>query len=432
MPIRLSIFAALAVAAMAVAADNWPEFRGPHGDGHADASGLPTTWSETQNVRWKTAIHDKGWSSPVVWGNQVWMTTATEKGDKCWAVAVDRETGKVIHDILLFEVNVKPLPPKKTSPSIMTPYEEWVAFNSYASPTPAIEEGRVYVHFGATGTVCLDTGTGKVLWKRTDLPCGHHRGAASSPILYGDLLILTFDGFDVQYLAALNKKTGDTVWKKDRNFHPAERNGDQRKAYSTPLVIEVAGKPQLISPSAEATAAYDPKTGDEIWRVNHGGMNTGIRPVFGHGLVFTGSSDGGDGLVAIRPDGNGNVTKSHVQWKTKAGVPNRSSVLLAGDNLLMINSGGIATCLNVNDGKEKKKLRLESRGANFWASPILAEGRVYAFDDAGGGFVLSADDKLDVIALNKLDSGGRATPAAVGNALYVRTFTHLYRIESAK
>jgi outer membrane protein assembly factor BamB len=362
----------------------------------------------------------------------VWVTTATETGDKLYAVGIDRETGKVVHDVLLFEVKVGARAAKKAPPSIMAPYEEWAAFNSYASPTPAVEEGRVYAHFGAAGTACLDTATGEVLWKQTDLKCGHHRGPASSPILHGDLVILTFDGFDVQYLAALDKKTGKVVWQKDRNFHSPEVNGDAKKAYSTPLVVKAGGKELLVSPSAGATAAYDPKTGDEVWRVVHGGMNTGIRPVFGNGLLFTVSSDGGDGLVAVRPDGTGNVSKTHVEWKSKVGIPNRSSLLAVGDNLLMVNSGGIARCVGLRDGKEKKNIRLETRGANVWASPIVAEGKWWVFDDAGNGFVLSADEKLDVLATNKLAGGGRASPAAVGHAIYHRTFTHLYRIENTK
>lgn len=432
MPIRLSLFGVLAASLVALAAGNWPEFRGPHGDGHADATNLPITWSETENVQWKTPIHDKGWSSPVVWDKQVWVTTATENGDKCIAVGLDRETGKVVHDVLLFEVRLSPPTGKKSPPSIMAPYEEWAPFNSYASPTPAIEEGRVYAHFGSTGTACLDTATGKVLWSRTDLKCGHHRGPGSSPVLYENLLILTFDGFDVQYLAALDKTTGKTVWQTDRGFHPPELNGDARKAYSTPSVITVDGKPLLVSPSAGATAAYDPKTGKEVWRVVHGGMNAPYRPVVAHGLVFTASSDGGKGLVAIKPDGQGNVTRSNVLWTLNAGAPNRTSFLAVGDNLLMVNSGGIATCVGIKDGKEKKKIRLETRGANVWASPIVAEGKWYVFDDAGHGFVLSADEKLDVIAMNKLADGGRASPAAVGHEIYHRTFTHLYRIEKTK
>lgn len=431
MPIRLSV-ALLLVAATAVrAADNWPEFRGPHGDGTSDAKGLPDKWAEGQNVRWKTAVHDKGWSSPVVWGNQVWVTTATVKGDKCYAVALDRDTGKVIHDLLLFEVR---LPTPKADPKVVgDPFEKWENFNSYASPTPAIEEGRVYVHFGIIGTACLDTATGKPLWTRADLECGLHRGAGSSPVLVGDLVVLTFDGFDVQYLVALDKQTGKTVWQRDRKFHAPTDNGDGKKAYSTPLIIRTKDRDLLISPSAKATAAYDPKTGEEVWRVVHGGMNASLRPVFGHGLVFTGGSDGGKQLLAVRPDGTGDVTQTNVAWTyTKGSAPNRSSVLLVGDYLLMMNSGGFASCVDVTDGKELNKVRLESKAAQFTASPIVAGDKWYAFDEGGQGYVLSADKELKVIATNKLDAGCKASPAAVGGALYVRTLTHLYRIEAQK
>jgi outer membrane protein assembly factor BamB len=432
MPIRLSCACVLAVLTTTLAADNWPEFRGPFGDGRTDAKNLPLTWSETQNVRWKTAIHDKGWSSPVVWGNQVWVTTATEKGDKCFAVAVDRDTGKVLYDVLLFEVRLAPVK-GKNPPSIAAPYEQWEQYNSYASPTPAIEEGRVYAHFGSTGTACLDTATGKVLWKRTDLECCHHRGAGSSPVLFDNLVILTFDGFDLQYLVALDKKTGETVWKRDRKFHPPETNGDLRKAYSTPLVVTVGDRKLVVSPSAAATAAYDPKTGEEVWRVVHGGMNASLRPVFGQGKLFTSGSDGGKALVAVRPDGTGNVTNSHTEWSIgKGNVPNRTSFLLVGDKLFMVNSAGIATCVSAGDGKELGRERLDSKGGQFWASPIFAEGKWYGFDDKGHGFVVSADEKLTVLATNKLEAGCRASPAAVGNALYVRTLTHLYRLEEGK
>jgi outer membrane protein assembly factor BamB len=428
MPHSLSFLGLLSVGIVASAADNWPEFRGPHGNGQADAKGLPLKWSEKENIRWKTAIHDKGWSSPVIWGNQVWVTTAGEKGDKCYAVGLDRETGKIIHDLLLFEVQLKPVK-GKNPPSVAATYEEWAGFNSYASPTPVIEEGRVYVHFGVTGTACIDTSTGKILWKQTDLKCNHHRGAGSSPILYGDLLILTFDGFDVQYLAALNKKTGDIVWKHDRKFYDSTTNGDVKKAYSTPTVINVDGRDMLISAAAGGTGAYDPKTGEEIWRVMHGGMNASVRPLFANGKVFTSSSDGGMNLVAVQPNGTGNVTKTNIEWTYNKSVPNRSSFLFANDVLYMANSGGIISCLNTKTGKELNTARLDAKKANFWCSPIMAEAKWYTFDDQGQGYVISLDQKLEVLATNTLDAGTRSSPAAVGNALYVRTFTHLYRIE---
>jgi outer membrane protein assembly factor BamB len=232
---------------------------------------------------------------------------------------------------------------------------------------------------------------------------------------------------------ALDKKTGDTVWKRDRDFHPPERNGDARKAYSTPLVITVNGKPELVSPSAAATAAYDPKTGEEIWRVVHGGMNVGLRPIFGHGRVFTASSDGGEQLVAVRPDGKGNITKTNVDWTYKKGAPNRSSFLLVDDKLLMCNSGGIISCVDVKDGKELTKSRLDCKSAKFWCSPIVADGKWYNFDDEGGGFVISADEKLTVLAQNRLPEGMRSSPAAVGKSLFLRTGvnngSHIYCLE---
>jgi outer membrane protein assembly factor BamB len=393
------------------AGENWPQFRGPAGDGHADARGLPVKWSETENVRWKTAIHDKGWSSPVVWGDQVWMTTALADGKQMFAVCVDRDTGKIVHDLKIFDVEKPEFCPD---------------FNSYASPTPVIEAGRVYVHFGTYGTACLDTATGKVLWQRRDLPCNHHRAPGSSPILYGDLLILTFDGFDVQYLAALDKSTGKTVWKKDRAIDFPSPDGDLRKAYCTPTVIEVDGKPQLIAPAAEATIAYNPKTGEELWRVIQGGMNVATRPVYGQGKVFLTTGAGGLQLLAVRPDGTGNVTKTHLDWTYKKAVPTRPSPLLIEDDLYMVSDGGVASCLEAKTGKPVKDVRLNGK---FSASPVFADGRIYFADQEGTTFVVEASPELKVLAANKLDEGCMASPAVAGKGLFLRTRTHLYRLE---
>ncbi len=235
LPLALVAFVlAIQVAQVAAAAgDNWPEFRGPSGDGHAGNPGLPLTWSETEHVRWKTPIHDKGWSSPVVWGKQIWLTTALADGKANYALCVDLESGKILRDIKLWEIE---------EPQFCHPY------NSYASSTPAIEEGRVYVHFGSQGTAALDTATGKVLWSRRDLECNHFRGPGSSPILWKNLLILTFDGFDFQYLVALDKATGKTVWRRDRDLEYGTTDGDMKKGYSTPHVISVGGRLELDQP----------------------------------------------------------------------------------------------------------------------------------------------------------------------------------------
>ena len=396
------------------AADNWPEFRGPHGDGRSYAKNLPTTWSETENIKWKTEIHDKGWSSPVVWGDQVWVTTAPAKGEAMYAVCVDKNTGKIVHDAKVFDI---------ASPQFCH------EFNSYATPTPAIEEGRVYVHFGTHGTACLDTATGKTLWTREDLHVNHYRGPASSPIIWQDLLFLTFDGFDAQFFVALDKKTGATVWKKDRNIDYGIHNndGDEKKGYSTPSVFDIDGTLQLISPSGGATLAYNPRTGEELWRVNSGGMNAAARPIYAHGLIFANSAAGGFKQFALRPDGHGDVTATHVAWKFGQSMPTRPSPILDGDFLYLIDDSGVASCLEAKTGKRTWSKRL---GGSYSASLLYAAGRIYAFGQDGESPVIEAHPKeCKVLATNHLDGGFMSSPAASGDALFLRTKTHLYRVE---
>jgi outer membrane protein assembly factor BamB len=397
--------------AATAAGDSWPQFRGPRGDGHAEGTGFPVRWSETENVRWKVAIPGKAWSSPVVWGKQVWVTNATPDGKKLSAVCVDRDRGTVVHDVTVFEIE---------KPAFC------IAFNSYASPTPAVEEGRVYVHFGSAGTACLDTATGKTLWARQDLPCNHWRGPGSSPVLWRDLLLLTFDGYDLQYLAALDKKTGRTVWKKDRNLDYGTDNGDLKKGFSTPAVVDVGGKPQLVSPSAGGTAAYDPATGAELWRVKAGGMNVASPPLYGHGRLYVTTGDGGFRLYAVRPDGRGDVTATHVDWKYNRAVPSRCGPLLVGDLLFLVNEQGIVSCLEAKTGQLVWQERLKG---TFSASPLYADGHIYYCSQEGVTYVAEAGRTWKLLATNRLDDGFMASPAAAGRALYLRTKTHLYRVE---
>jgi len=338
------------------------------------------------------------------------MTTAREDGKELFAVCVDLDSGKVLHDVKVFDIE---------KPAFCIP------FNSYASPTPAVEAGRVYVHFGSAGTACLDTATGKVLWTRQDLPCNHWRSAGSSPILYKDLLILTFDGYDVQYVAALDKATGKTVWKTDRNIDFPSPNGDLKKAYATPSVVEVQGKPQLICPAAEATIAFEPLTGKEIWRATHGGMNEASRPVQGHGKVYLTCGHIGR-MVAIRPDGSGNITKTNVEWTFSKGVPSRPSPLLLGDLLYMVSDKGVASCVDAQTGEPAGTLRLPG---NFSASPICADGKMYFPSEDKITYVVAPGREMKILATNKLDEGCMASPAVADKALILRTRTHLYRIE---
>ena len=341
----------------------------------------------------------------------LWMTTAPEDGKQLYAVCVDRDSGQIVHDILVF--------------SIAEP-QYCIAFNSYASPTPVIEEGRVWVHFGAHGTACLDTQSGKTLWARQDLPCNHFRGPASSPILYQDLLVVAYDGFDLQYVVALDKNTGRTVWRRDRNIDYGSDDGDVKKAYGTATVIEVDGKPQLVYPSAGATIAYEPRTGEEIWRVNHGGMNASARALFGNGKLYIDTAAGGFKLFAMRVGGTGDLTQSNVLWKAAQGVPTRSSQLLLDEKLYMVSDAGVMSCLDAETGKALQQKRL---AGEFSASPIYADGRIYFCNQDGATFVVTADPKLEVLATNQLDAGFMASPAVYDKALYLRTKTHLYRIE---
>jgi outer membrane protein assembly factor BamB len=411
MRVFLLLLVTLLPVSVGSAAENWPEFRGPHGDGTSTATGLSTTWSESEHVTWKTPIHGRGWSSPVIWDRQIWMTTATPDGKQLFAVCVDRDSGKITHDILLFEI---------AEPQFRH------AFNSYASPTPVIEEGRVYVHFGSPGTACLDTETGKVLWTRQDLPCNHFRGAGSSPILYENLLVVAYDGFDLNYVVAFDKLTGKTVWQRDRNIAYENDDGDQHKAYCTARVVEIDGKPQLVYPSAGATIAYEPRTGEEIWRVNHGGMNAASRPLYGDGRFYLSTADGGFKLFALRAGGSGDITDTHVEWKCKEGAPSRSSQLLIGNRIFMVHDRGVATCLDTSTGKPVWQKRL---GGDFSASPLYAEGRIYYCSQDGRTFVLAAADEFTLLATNTLDDGFMASPAVYDKALFLRTEANLYRIE---
>ena len=407
---------------------DWPEFRGPWGNGHADSPGdgaprgLPLRWSETENVKWKTAIPHLGWSTPVVLDGQIWLTTATEEGRDSFAVCVDAETGAVLFFEKIFH-NENPEPLGNN-------------VNCYASPSPVIEAGRVYVHFGSYGTACLDTAACKVLWERRDLPCRHYRGPGSSLILFEDLLMLSFDGVDMQYVAALDKHTGRTVWKTDRstvwsdldeNGQP-EREGDYRKAFCTPLIIDVGGQPQLISLGAAAGFAYDPRTGREIWKTHHDGHSSSPRPVFGLGHVFATTGHGKSEVWALRPDGEGDVTDTHVTWKVDGrSVPKQPSPLLVDGLLYLISNEGIATCLDAATGEEVWSERI---GGNFMASLLYADGRIYYPSVQGKTTVIEAGRQFKELAVNKLDDGFMASPAVTGKALILRTRTHLYRIES--
>jgi len=394
----------------AVAGENWPQFLGPDGNGTTDSIGLPLAWSEHENVAWKTPVHGHGWSSPVVWKNQVWLTTATEDGRQMFALCIDVDSGRVVHDVKVFDV-AEP--------------ERIAKVNSYASPTPVVEEGRVYVHYGTYGTACLDTGTGEVRWTRRDLNCDHHMGPGASPILFGDYLIFTVDGCDVQYIVALNKRSGETAWKTDRTVDLSGVHYMTRKCYSTPTVYQADGRLEMIAPGSRAFFAYDPHTGRELWKLSHRGWSISPRPILAGGLLYMVNDFEHPELWAVKPGGNGHRGEDAVLWRLQRGAPATPSFLVVDDTVFAVDDDGVATCLDAKTGEVLWQERLEG---NFSASPLYADGRIYLFNHDATATAIAADRRYKKLAENHLNGDMRASPAVAGNALLLRTRTHLYKI----
>ncbi len=394
------------------AAGEWPRFLGPGIPGQSDVTGLPLQWSETDHVKWQTEIPGEGWSSPVVLGNQIWMATSLDEGKSLRGICVDRSTGKILHDVEIFH---------------LTANEGKHAVNSHASPTPAIENGRVYFSFGMYGSACLDTATGKPIWKNTELKHDHDKnGPGSSPILYKNLYILNCDGTELRYVAALDKLTGKLVWKTPRS-NVINYAAERKKAYSTPLIINVDGQDQLISPGAYRVSSYEPLTGKEIWSADINGFSNAAMPTYAHGLVYVCSGFPKAELVAIRPNGTGVVTSTHILWTQKKSMPFKPTPLVAGDQLYIVqDDSSLVTCLDARSGTPVWSERI---GGAYSATPLYVDGRIYFFSSQGDITVLKPDTKLNVLAKFKFGDGFMASPAVVDKTIYLRSKTRLYCIE---
>lgn len=384
-----------------LAGSDWPQFRGPTGQGVSDEQDLPLTWSENTNVRWKVAILGRGWSSPVVQGDRIWLTTATEEGKSLRAISVDRNNGAILLNVEVFRLRSAKLANSK---------------NSFASPTPVVEGDRVYVHFGAFGTACLNQ-SGEIIWKtRFEYDNGQH-GTGGSPVLYDDLLIVSCDGNDVQFVVAVDKLTGKVRWKKSREGY---------QAYTTPLIVKLASGDQVISPGAFRAISYDPRNGKELWQVSYGeGFSNVPRPVYGNDLVFICTGFQQPSLLAVRLDGKGDVTRSKVQWRLDRGVPLTPSPLLVGNELYMVTDNGIVTCVDAKTGKEYWRARI---GGNHSASPVYADGRIYFLSEEGESVVLAPGQQLKHLATNQLEGRTLASMAVSSGSIFIRSETHLYRI----
>ena len=400
-------------------AADWTEFRGPNGQGVTEIRHLPLSWSKTEHVVWRQELPGKGWSSPVLLGKRIYLTSAIpgekpatgEPSQSLHALCLDAETGTVIWDHEIFQ-----------QPAGQRIHSK----NSHASATPITDGKVVYVHFGTHGTACLNLEDGKAVWKTTELKYVPQHGNGGSPILVDDKLVLSCDGTDVQFIVALDRATGKIVWKTPRSVKPAKGF-----AFCTPLLIEVNGKRQIVSGGPDAVYAYDPQDGKEIWYCRYkGGYSVVPRPVFGKGMVFLSSGYDTPRFLAIKTDGQGDVTDTHIAWELKRGAPLNPSPLLVGDEIYLVADNGIATCLDAATGKQHWQERI---GGNFSSSPLAAEGRIYLQSEEGVGIVLKASTTFEELSRNDLGERTLASYAvAEDGSLLIRTEQALVKVHAAE
>jgi outer membrane protein assembly factor BamB len=391
----------------ATAQQEWRQFRGPGSQGHADATGVPVQWTEASNVAWKAALPGRGWSSPLVAHGRVWVTTAVTDGrDTALQLrSLDVATGKPLATVEVFRLRNAELLNAK---------------NSHASPTPVVDDDRVYVHFGSEGTAAVGL-DGAILWKARH-SCVTQHGSGGSPIVHGGLVIFTCDGFDAAFIVALDVRTGKERWK-------TWRRQPWSQAYATPLVVTAAGAggvDQLVSPAAFYVGAYEPASGREIWRVRYDdGFSNVPRPVFAHGLVFVATGFQQPSLFAIRPDGKGDVTRTHLAWRLDRGVPFTSSPIVAGDHLFMVSDTGVLSSVEARTGGLVWQQRLPG---NYSASPVMAGGLIYFSSEEGVTTVIRPGPVFERVAVNQLDGPILASMAVADRSLFVRTAAHVYRL----
>jgi outer membrane protein assembly factor BamB len=398
---------------------NWTHFRGTNLNGIAISENIPVKLDDSV-IKWKTRIHDNGYSSPVVYDDQIWVTTATADGKELYAVCTDYLTGEIVYDIKVF-----------------TPedVEGKHSINTYASPTPCIENGFVYVHYGSMGTACINTSNGSIVWKRNDFKCRHVQGPGSSPVIYKNLLILHFEGVDVRYIVALDKSNGKLVWKTDRPAEPYNSLAEiGRKAYITPIIINVKGRDMLISNGSAVCIAYDPNNGKEIWRVVDGEESTISMPFADKGLVYwyTGFKIDEAGtkftdLLSVNPDGIGDITSTNINWRKRDDQSKNQllSPIIKDGLIYTVNTRNILMCIDAATGKEIWSKHVTS---DFDSSPVYVNGNIWLFSVKGEVIIIKAGRAYEVIAQNQMDSGIWATPAVLRNSVIIRTQKYLYRI----
>ncbi len=408
---RLLLLGILAVP-FTLHAENWPQFRGPDGQGHTLAKNLPTQWAPTKNVVWETPIPGEGWSSPVVWGQQIFLTAAVpdeevEKQYSLRTLCLNAKSGQVVWDVEVFQ---------QTATATQKIHRK----NSHASPTPITDGKNLFVHFGAQGTACL-TLDGKIVWKNNDISYRMNHGNGGSPVLVEGVLCFSCDGSKDPFVVALDQATGKVVWKKDR---PPVSNS-RKFSFGTPLVIEQEGQQQIISPGTDLVVAYRPKDGQEIWSVGYDGYSVIPRPVYAQGLLFLSTSYNTATAMAISPAGQGDLTKTNIVWQTRKGAPHTPSLLVVGSEVYMVSDGGVATCADAKTGDVHWQKRL---GGSYSSSPLFGDGKIYFQSEDGEGIVIKAGKTFEEIARNKMAARTLSSYGVVDSDLLIRTDKALFRI----
>ncbi len=398
----------LLISSSVALAGDWPGWRGPHGDGTSDETGLPLRWSQTDNVAWKVAIPGKGHSSPIVWGDRIFVTTCREKEEQRLLLCLDRRNGQVIWERVVLTAKLEPKH----------------GLNSYASSTPATDGKHVWVTFLAYPNMqvaCYDF-DGKLVWMKTPGEFHSRHGFCSPPILYKDLVIINGDQDAEAYIVALEKTTGAERWRADRP--------NRTRSYCPPLIIDAAGRKQLVLSGSKCVASYNPDTGKQIWIIDGPTEQFVASLVFTDGILFLTTGFPEYHLMGIRPDGQGNVTKTHVVWHERVGAAYVPSPIAHGSYFFIVSDrpnseNGKASCLEARTGK---RLWMQRLGRHHSASPVSAGDYLYFLDDDGNTFVLKAGPKFELVAKNPLGEECHASPAIADGQIFIRTLHHLYCI----
>jgi outer membrane protein assembly factor BamB len=399
--------------AAAALADNWPQFRGPRSQGLSLETGLPVKWSASSNVRWKTPLPGPGHSSPIVWGERIFLTAFRPEGSmrrlfgsaqgKLLVLCLEKGSGRVLWEREVAAERIEPVH----------------STNSPASPTPATDGRYLYVYFGSRGLVCFDF-DGKKIWENLLGPFPNEWGSASSPVLYGNMVLLNCDTDAEDFLLAVDKNTGKTLWRTSRS--------EVNRSWPTPFIWHAEGRDEVVVSGSGRVKGYDPRDGRELWSVS--GLTTWVTPtpVSAHGLLYVAANGpGGNIIMAIRPGGRGDATRTHVAWRYDRSAPYSSSPVVVGDYLYAVKNGGVMTCLNAKTGALVWQERLPARG-EYYASLLAADGKVYALSEGGEVTVVAAKPAFEVLSTNQMGERCMASPAISGGQIFIRTDQHLFCI----